>query len=276
MPAPTSPQWFEAHALDRPDGSRIAYHRSAGAAGKTGLVWLGGFRSDMEGSKAVRLHDWAREAERPFVRFDYFGHGASSGAFEDGSIGRWMDDALAVIDALTDGPQVLVGSSMGGWIALLAALARPERVAGLILIAPAPDFTERLMWASFSADVRSAILSKGVWRMPSDYGEEPTPITRTLIEDGRKHLLLDKPSIPIHVPVCIIQGADDPDVPWRHALQLVSRLESPDVSFLRIPGGDHRLSTEADLDRLVRVAGRFCDQLEAPSSAASTAASPSR
>ena len=276
MSAHSSPPWFEARALERPDDARIAYHRTPGAADKTGLVWLGGFRSDMEGSKALALHEWARAADRPFVRFDYFGHGASTGRFEDGSIGRWADDALAVLDALTDGPQILVGSSMGGWIALLAALARPERVAGLVLIAPAPDFTERLMWASFPDDVRATILEHGVYHLPSDAGEEPTPITRLLIEDGRAHLLYDRPSIAVRAPVRILQGAEDRDVPWRHALGLVLRLESPDVEFLRIDGGDHRLSTEADVARMIRVVERLAAQLEGGSrSAASTAASPS-
>jgi pimeloyl-ACP methyl ester carboxylesterase len=240
--------------LDRPDGARLAYRRHVGDPGKTGFVWLGGFRSDMEGGKALAFDAWARAQGRPFVRFDYLGHGASSGDFADGTIGRWRDDALAVIDELTEGPQVLVGSSMGGWIALLSALARAERIAGLLLIAPAPDFTERLMWRSFPDDVRATILEKGVHHLPSDYGFEPTPITRALIEDGRRHLLYDAETIPIRAPVKIVQGLEDPDVPWRHALELVARLESTDVEFIRVEGGDHRLSTEPDLARLVRVA----------------------
>jgi hypothetical protein len=248
--------------LDRPDGARLAYRRHVGDQGKTGFVWLGGFRSDMEGGKALVLDAWARADARPFVRFDYFGHGASSGAFADGTIGRWRDDAVAVIDAVTDGPQVLVGSSMGGWIALLAALARPERVAGLLLIAPAPDFTERLMWRAFPDEVRAAILEKGVHHLPSDYGFEPTPVTRALIEDGRRWLLYDDETIPVRVPVRILQGLKDPDVPWRHALELVARLESPDIEFIQVEDGDHRLSSDADLARLVRVATALAAQLD--------------
>ncbi len=270
MTAPAPPSF-----LDRPDGQRLAYRRFAGRPDAAGLVWLGGYRSDMEGGKAVALDAWARTLNRNFLRFDYFGHGASSGDFIDGSIGRWRDDAIAVLDALTEGPQILVGSSMGGWIALLAALARPERVAGLLLIAPAPDFTERLMWASFPEPVREQIRSGGVYEMPSDYGFPPTPITRDFIEDGRRWLLYGGP-IPIRVPVKIIQGLKDPDVPWRHALELVSRLsESPDVEFLRVEQGDHRLSTEADIARLLRTAELLATQVDAAAAAAEAASSAS-
>jgi len=249
--------------LDRGDGASVAYRKvDARANGAIGLVWLGGFRSDMEGSKALALDAWARDTGHGFVRFDYQGHGVSSGAFEDGTIGSWTDDALAVIDALTDGPQILVGSSMGGWIALLAALARPERVAGLILVAPAPDFTERLMWPAFSADVRATIEHDGVYYEPSEYSDDPTPITLKLIEDGRNHLLYGDEPIAIRCPVRIIQGLDDPDVPWRHALQLVDRLASPDIEFTRVTGGDHRLSTDGDLARLVRTATTLATSLD--------------
>jgi pimeloyl-ACP methyl ester carboxylesterase len=253
MPSSDAPPPSDPCFLERPDGQRLAYRRRAGAPAKAGFVWLGGFRSDMEGGKAVALDAWAAAANRGYLRFDYFGHGASSGDFRDGTIGRWTEDALAVIDALTDGPQVLVGSSMGGWIALLAALARPERVAGLLLIAPAADFTERLLWSQLSEEARRTILDGGAHMLPSDQGFPPTPITRGLIEDGRRHLLYERPSIPIAVPVRIIQGLADRDVPWRHALELVARLDSADVEFLRVENGDHRLSTPEDLDRLARV-----------------------
>jgi len=258
--------------LDRSRGAYVAYHKvdaaparadpSSSGALSAGLVWLGGFRSDMEGSKALALDAWARETGRAYVRFDYQGHGVSSGDFIDGTIGSWKDDAIAVIDALTDGPQILVGSSMGGWIALLAALARPERVAGLILIAPAPDFTERLMWPAFSADVRATIERDGVYYEPSEYSDAPTPITLKLIEDGRRHLLYGNDPIAITCPVRIIQGLDDPDVPWRHALQLVDRLKSADIEFTRVTGGDHRLSTDSDLARLVRISATLAAAID--------------
>lgn len=264
MHTDTAPPPAQPLRLARGDGAELAYRRHIGAPDKTGFVWLGGFRSDMEGGKALALDAWARETGRSYVRFDYQGHGASTGDFEDGTIGLWTNDALAVIDALTDGPQVLVGSSMGGWIALLAALARPERVAGLLLIAPAPDFTERLMWPALDEEARAAIEENGVYYEPSPYSDEPTPITRTLIEDGRAHLVYDQPRIPITRPVRIIQGLDDPDVPWRHALELVERLDSPDIAFTRVVGGDHRLSTDADLARLVRAAEELGTLADAP------------
>lgn len=226
----------------------LAYEAAPGA-GPT-VVWLGGFRSDMTGTKAEALAAWARRRARAFLRFDYSGHGASGGRFEDGSIGAWRADALAALDHKSEGPLVLVGSSMGGWIALLAALARPERVKALVLIAPAPDFTERLMWPSLPAEAQSAIADTGVWLRPSAYGDGPYPITRTLIEDGRRWLLLDRP-IPFHGPVRILHGQADPDVPWRLSLELAERLASPDVALSFIKDGDHRLSRPQDIARLL-------------------------
>lgn len=214
-------------------------------------MWLGGFHSDMEGGKALAVDAAAQAAGRAFVRFDYFGHGQSEGAFAAGTVSTWRDDALAVIDDLTDGPQILVGSSMGGWIALLCALARPERVAGLVLIAPAPDFTERLMWDGFSDAVRAEILETGQWMRPSEYDPDGYPITKALIEDGRQHRVLDKPIIPVTAPVRILQGMDDADVPWRHALETAEKLASDDVALTLVKGGDHRLSTDPDLARLI-------------------------
>lgn len=246
-------------SFNSPQGRRLAYRRSEGSG--PGLIWLGGFRSDMEGGKATRLHDWADSEGRGFLRFDYSGHGASSGDFQEGTIGDWLDDALAAIDGLTDGRQILVGSSMGGWIALHAALARPERVAGLILLAPAPDFTETLMRPQLPAEAVAAIEDAGVWMQPSPYDPEPTPITRRLLEDGAQRLLLDRGGIPITVPVRILQGMQDPDVPWRHALRLVEELKSEDVTFTLIKDGDHRLSREEDLDRLVATAKALCETL---------------
>jgi pimeloyl-ACP methyl ester carboxylesterase len=239
--------------LLRDDGETIAYLRRDGKA--PGIIWLGGFHSDMQGTKAIALDRWAAQHGRAFLRFDYFGHGASSGSFRNGSISRWREDALAVIDRLSDGPQILVASSMGAWIALLAAKARPERMTGLLLIAPAPDFTERLIWARMPEITRRQILESGEWLRPSTYDDGPYPITRELIEDGRKHLLLDR-AIDITCPIRIIQGMSDPDVPWEHALELAGRLTGNPVVTL-IKQGDHRLSTPGDLQRMERILAEF-------------------
>ena len=241
--------------LTRPDGATIAYRRVAGK-GPT-VVFLGGFKSDMTGTKATALDAHCRAEGRAFLRFDYFGHGASSGDFRQGTIGRWADDALAAIDILTDGPLVLVGSSMGGWIMLLAALARPERIKALIGVAPAPDFTEDLMWPSFSPEVRAEIETKGEYARPSAYGPDPYPITRRLIEDGRKRLVM-RQAVRLDVPVRILQGMRDPDVPWRHALKLIEALKSKDVVLELIKDGDHRLSEPADIARLLRTVDELC------------------
>jgi pimeloyl-ACP methyl ester carboxylesterase len=234
----------------RLDG-RLAWARLTGragprAAGATqGVVFLPGFRSDMQGSKALALREHCAATGRALLRFDYGGHGESAGRFEDGTIGAWAADAIAVLDALTEGPQVLIGSSMGGWIALLVARARPGRVAGLIGIAPAPDFTEKLMWPAFTEAQRAEIIQHGVLHLPSDYGE-PTPITRALIEDGKRHNVLDAP-IPLACPVRILQGMRDPDVPWRHALRIVDAIAGDDVRLHLVKDGDHRLSRPQDL-----------------------------
>ena len=231
-------------------GARIAYRRSEGDPGRAEVVWLGGFHSDMLGEKASVLHGACREAGRRFVRFDYFGHGESSGEFGQGTIGRWRSDALAVVDRLTEGPLVLVGSSMGGWMALLVALARPERVKGLVLLAPAPDFTDRLMWASFDESQRRQIMEEGFWTRPSDYDPAGYPITRELIVEGREWNVLDG-EIAIDVPVRILQGGLDPDVPWTHSLDLADKLRSKDVVWSLIKDGDHRLSRPQDIARMV-------------------------
>jgi pimeloyl-ACP methyl ester carboxylesterase len=229
------------------DGERIAWRAVAGA-GPT-VVWLGGFKSDMAGTKAQALADWALARGRGYVRFDYFGHGESSGAFEQGTVTRWRGDALAVIDEMIEGPLVLVGSSMGGWLSCLVALARPARIAGMVLVAPAADFTERLIWAGLDAAARAAIERDGVWARPSDYGE-PYPITRALIEDGRRWSILDGP-VGITAPVRVLQGGADPDVPWRHALELAGVIEAEDLVFTLIRDGDHRLSRDVDIARLI-------------------------
>lgn len=236
--------------LDRGDGHRLAYVKRDGSG--PGVMFLGGFRSDMTGTKASALDVWAQGAGRAFVRFDYFGHGVSSGAWSKATITRWREDSLAVLDQLTNGPQVLVGSSMGGWMALLAAMARPDRVKALVLIAPAVDFTEALMWEQFPLHVREAIEKEGVWMAPSAYGEA-YPITRTLIEDGRTWSILDAP-IPVTCPVHILQGYADPDVPWTHAMRTLDALKSRDVTVTLTKAGDHRLSDDEDLARLVAAA----------------------
>ncbi|HPA38461.1 MAG TPA: alpha/beta hydrolase [Phenylobacterium sp.] len=233
--------------LDRPDGERLAWRKIEGA-GPT-VVWLGGFKSDMAGSKAQTLADWAMANGRAYVRFDYLGHGESSGDFVKGTISRWREDALAVIDQLTAGPLVLVGSSMGGWLACLVAAVRAERIAGMVLVAPAADFTEKLMVPEMTAADRLAMDRDGVWMRPSDYGD-PYPIARELIEDGARWSILPGP-VPVEAPVRILQGGVDPDVPWRHALALAQALKTEDLVFSLIKDGDHRLSRPQDLQRLV-------------------------
>jgi pimeloyl-ACP methyl ester carboxylesterase len=237
---------------------RIAVRARAGSSGGSapGLFWLGGFHSDMKGTKALALDGWAAGHGRACVRFDYSGHGESGGAFIDGTIGRWLEESITVFGQFCRGPQVVVGSSMGGWMALLLAreIARRSGIgdatlAGLVLIAPAPDFTEELMWKGFSPEARRDIETKGVWLRPSEYGE-PYPITRALIEEGRNHLLLGG-AIEVGCPVRILQGAQDPDVPWQHAFALTHRLPTDDVVLTMIQDGDHRLSRPQDIARIL-------------------------
>lgn len=235
--------------LTTPEGRRIAVNRATGQ-GPT-VVFLGGFRSDMTGTKALFLEDWCWKQGRAFVRFDYSGHGQSGGDFEDGCIGDWAADAAAVL-ASVDGPLVLVGSSMGGWIALLMARAMPERIAGLVTIAAAPDFTEDLAWASWSDAQRAELLDRGVLMIPSDYGD-PYPYTRRLIEDGRRHLVLRSP-LDLPFPVRLLQGTADADVPQAVALRIVGHATGPDVRLTLVKGADHRFSTPACLDLIAQVA----------------------
>jgi pimeloyl-ACP methyl ester carboxylesterase len=233
----------------------IAVRARAGQA--PGLFWLGGFKSDMAGTKALALDAWAAEHGRACVRFDYSGHGESGGSFADGTIGRWLEESVAVFRHFCRGPQVVVGSSMGGWMALLLArqiakgTSGNASLAGLVLIAPAPDFTEELMWKGFSPEIREEIETRGVWLRPSQYGDgAPYPVTRALIEEGRNHLLLGS-SIEIGCPVRILQGAQDPDVPWKHAFALAHRLPADDVVLTVIQDGDHRLSRPQDIARII-------------------------
>jgi pimeloyl-ACP methyl ester carboxylesterase len=224
-------------------------------------MFCGGFKSDMTGSKALALEQFCVGEGRAFTRFDYTGHGASSGKFEDGTIGAWADDAITVIDQVTEGPLVLVGSSMGGWIMVLAALARPERVNGLVGIASAPDFTEDLMWAGADAAQRAILMETGRWTEPSAYSEEPYVITRTLIEEGREQLLLRGP-IDFAGPVHLLHGQQDPDVPWQTSLRLAAKLRSDEVTVELIKAGDHRLSSPEQIERICSATRRVVALLD--------------
>jgi len=231
-------------------------------AGRCGTFWLGGFKSDMRGSKAEVLADHARTNDRSFVRFDYSGHGESSGDFVDGTISSWLDQAHAVFTHCAPGRRVLAGSSMGGWIALLLArrlidTGHGDWLGGLILIAPAADMTKDLMWDNYGDDFRDEVMRLGKYERPSDYSDEPYVITRALIEDGKQHLLLDK-ALQVPCPVRILQGEDDPDVPWRHALRTFYALTGDDVTFNLIKHGDHRLSNERNLNLLTLTAEALC------------------
>ncbi len=228
-----------------------------------GLFFLSGYKSDMKGTKAEALAQWAQQQGRACVRFDYSGHGSSEGKFTDGTIGRWLADSLGVFDACCRGPQILIGSSMGGWLALLLIRALRERgknemasLAGLVLIAPAVDFTEELMWKRFTPAIKRELAEKGVWERPSAYSQEPYLVTRELIEEGRKHLLLGS-MIETGCPVRILQGVEDPDVPWRHAIELTSRLACDDVVLTLVKDGDHRLSRSEDIERLIAAVAEF-------------------
>ena len=253
-PPPVFIEVGEAHAP-----RRIAVRAREGTM--PGLFWLGGFKSDMQGTKALALDAWAAEHGRACTRFDYSGHGESGGDFADGTIGRWLEESVAVFDRFCEGPQVVIGSSMGGWMALLLARELARRAASraslkaLVLIAPAPDFTEELMWKGFSPEARRQIETTGVWLRPSEYGD-PYPITRKLIDEGRNHLLLGG-AIEVGCPVHILQGAKDPDVPWKHAFALVHRLPADDVVLTMIQDGDHRLSRPQDIARILAAVAEF-------------------
>jgi pimeloyl-ACP methyl ester carboxylesterase len=253
------------------DARAVAVRAAPGVA--PGLVWLGGFKSDMQGTKAAALAEFAAKNGRAVVRFDYSGHGESKGEFGDGTIGRWLEESVAVFKACCRGPQVLIGSSMGGWIALLLAQALRQRpppspppqagegekgasAAGLVLIAPAVDFTEELMWKRFTPAIKAELEQKGFWARPSDYSPEPYIVTKQLIEEGRDHLLLGG-MIETGCPVRILQGVEDPDVPWQHAKALVARLACDDVVLTLIKDGDHRLSRPEDIERLISAVAEF-------------------
>jgi pimeloyl-ACP methyl ester carboxylesterase len=233
---------------------RLAWHRVDGRT--PAVMFCGGFTSDMSGTKALALEGWCRANGRAYVRFDYSGHGRSDGRFEDGTIGAWAEDTLAIVDRVAPpGPLIVVGSSMGGWIMLLTALARPERVRAMLGIAAAPDFTEDLLLADATEGQRRDLERQGFWLQPSAYGP-PYPVTAALIEDGRKHLLLRAP-IAIDCPVHLLHGQRDADVPWQTALRLAERLRSEDVTVELVKAGDHRLSTDADLARITAALARL-------------------
>ena len=255
-PADTAPR-----ILTRDDGATIAYRATPGKS--PGVVFLTGFMSDMTGTKALAIEAFCRARGQAFLRFDYTGHGASSGTFEDGTIGRWADDTLTALDALCTGPQVLVGSSMGGWVMLLAALWRPERVAGLLGIAAAPDFTADLIPHGLTDEQKAALEGDGVVYLPSDYGPDPTPLTKKLLEDGGNHLVL-RGEIALDVPVRLIHGMKDPDVPWETAMRIADRLRSSDVEITLVKDGDHRLSEPADLERLCATLEALLGRLDIP------------
>ncbi|MEJ6392330.1 alpha/beta hydrolase [Gymnodinialimonas sp. 2305UL16-5] len=238
----------EAEFLETPNGRRLAYHRFSGR--RTGVVFLGGLRSDMTGTKAVHLEAWARRSGREFLRFDYSGHGQSSGEFTDGCIGDWAEDAVVAITALTEDPVILVGSSMGGWISLLVAKAMPERVAGLVTIAAAPDFTEDGMWSDWSDDQRKACMEDGQVALPSEYGDDMI-ITKRMIEDGREHLILREP-LAVNVPVRMLQGTADEDVPMDVALRILEHIDGHDIRLELVKGADHRFSEPDCLDTITR------------------------
>jgi pimeloyl-ACP methyl ester carboxylesterase len=241
--------------LEFGDGRTIAFRHQGGRPPH--VVFLAGLRSDMAGTKAELLAEHCRERGRRFTRFDYRGHGQSSGRFEEGCISDWLADTLLVLDRVVQGPCLLVGSSMGGWVMLLAALARPAWVEGLVGVAAAPDFTARLIEPTLDDRARAALARDGIFLEPSEYGE-PLPITRHLLEDGRRHLLLGRP-LPIRCPVHLLHGQADPDVPWQLSLELAAKLESPSVTVELIKDGDHRLSRPSDLKRLAAALERVAE-----------------
>jgi pimeloyl-ACP methyl ester carboxylesterase len=247
---------LEPSFLPLSDSRKLAYSHVPGT--RPGVLFCGGYTSDMRGTKTLALEAFCRRQGRAFTRFDYSGHGASSGDFVDGTIGGWAEDAVAIVDRVTAGRLLVVGSSMGGWIMLLVALARPERVAGLIGVAAAPDLTEDLLLAQATPEQRRALAEQGYWMQPSAYGGQPYPVTARLIEEARAHLMLRDP-IPIRCPVHLLHGQRDPDVPWQTALRLAERLETDEVTVELIKAADHRLSTQRALARIIAAIERLAE-----------------
>lgn len=244
-------------------GTNIAYRHEQADSRRTGIFWLSGLKSDMTGTKAEALADFARETHRPILRFDFSGHGASGGVFQDQTLSDWLDEAVHMFKNFAKGRQVIVGSSMGGYLALLLYRKLHQetsedlaRINGFVLIAPAADMTEALLWAKLNDQARQSVLTNGQTTLPSQYGE-PYAITRALIEDGRKHLILAD-GIDVHSPTYILQGDEDPDVPWQHAHKLYKAIRGKEILFTLIKGGDHRLSTARDIAELRRVTESLC------------------
>ncbi len=253
----SQPEMSHPEMLQRPDGQSIAYHHTAGES--AGVIFCSGFMSDMQGTKALALESAMKTIGRSYTRFDYLGHGQSTGNFQDGCISRWTDDALAVLDECTAGPQVIVGSSMGGWIGLRMALLRPDRVAGFVGIAAAPDFTTR-MRSDMSEDALADIERQGYWEEPSEYSEEPYIITKKLLDDGDRNLVMQN-HIPFDGPVQLLQGMKDDSVPWQTAMDIQEKLSSEDVVVSLIKNGDHRLSEQDDINRLILSVESVCSRL---------------
>ncbi len=253
----SQPEMSHPEMLQRPDGQSIAYHHTAGES--AGVIFCSGFMSDMQGTKALALESAMKTIGRSYTRFDYLGHGQSTGNFQDGCISRWTDDALAVLDECTAGPQVIVGSSMGGWIGLRMALLRPDRVAGFVGIAAAPDFTTR-MRSDMSEDALADIERQGYWEEPSEYSEEPYIITKKLLDDGDRNLVMQN-HIPFDGPVHLLQGMKDDSVPWQTAMDIQEKLSSEDVVVSLIKNGDHRLSEQDDINRLILSVESVCSRL---------------
>jgi len=244
--------------LSGKSGHKIAYKMSDGQ-GPT-LIWCGGLKSDMEGGKAVHLHDWSLRENRHYVRFDYFGHGKSTGLFREGTISQWASDVVQIIDDLAKGDVVLIGSSMGGWAALLASMKRPKNVKAMLLIAPAPDFTEKLTWKNWTDEQRQTLKDEGIVYVASDY-DEPYEYSQALMEDGRANQILDGP-IDFPGPVRILQGAQDTVVPWTYSKQIIDVITSQDIDYTLVKHGDHSLSSPQDLERLVSVIDGLCRKVE--------------
>lgn len=239
------------------DGGSIAYHRLAGAS--PGIIFLGGFRSDMTGVKATALEDFCKERGQAFIRFDYRGHGQSSAKFEECTLSTWLEDALLVLTKLAKGPQIIVGSSMGGWLSLLLAIQKPRRIEGIIGIAAAPDFTEHLIWDKLTDKQKKQLKDDGKILVPSDYGD-PYPITADLILDGREHLILHR-DIPVYCPIRLLHGMKDDDVPWEVSMAINEKVGSSDVKTILIDNGTHRLSEPDDIRKLLSVTGKLLDGL---------------
>ena len=258
MQSPAPVKYLIAPPFAGSDRETLAYNHTDGRG--PAIIWCGGLKSDMEGGKALHLHDWAKREGRAYVRFDYFGHGISSGRFRDGTISRWARDVVQVMDEVAKGDVILIGSSMGGWASLLAMMERPERVKAMVLIAPAPDFTEKLMWDNWDEAARRAVTEDGIHYEPSDY-DEPYEYSRELMDDGRARQILDTPIV-FPGPVRILQGMQDDVVPWEYASRLLDVMTSQDVTMTLVKSGDHSLSRPEDLSRLEQTVDGLCRDLE--------------